>query len=103
MDVYISTVAGEPARSRTDAQTEVPSSLEEPVGLLQIRPGRLLLTRLKPTEIIESRLLGPFLRGRAQFHFMPDEFHLMPDKFHFMTEPTCCSLRNKDTPRRLAE
>ena len=40
-----------------------PASLEKPIsGLRQIRHGRLLLRRVKPTEIIESRLLAaPFL------------------------------------------
>ena len=40
-------------------QMEVPSSLEKPqwVGLPQIRQGRVLLTRLKPTEIIELRFV----------------------------------------------
>ena len=48
-------------------QMDVPSSLEKPqyVGLPQIRQGRLLLTRLKPTEIIESRLLADILVLRA--------------------------------------
>ena len=38
-------------------QMEVPSSLEKPqyVGLPQIRHGRFLLTRAKPTEIMGLR------------------------------------------------
>jgi hypothetical protein len=52
-----------------------------------------LLTRSKPNEIIT--FIGPFPRGQAQFHFMPDEFHLMPDKFHLMPEPTICGFRHK--------
>jgi hypothetical protein len=43
-----------------------------------------LLTRSKPTEIIA--FIGPFPRGRAQFHFMPDKFHYMPDEFHYMPD-----------------
>jgi hypothetical protein len=54
------------------------------VGLPQIRHGRFLLTRSKPTEIIA--FIGPFPRGRAQFHFMPDKFHFMPDEFHYMPD-----------------
>ena len=55
--------AGWPARARADAHADgVPSSLEKPqqVGLPQIRHGRVLLTRLKPSEIIESGLLAHF-------------------------------------------
>jgi hypothetical protein len=70
--------------------------------LPQIRQGRFLLTRLKPTEIIELRLLAAHLGLSVQFHFMPDEFHLMPDKFHFMPdkfhlmpEPTHCGFGHK--------
>jgi hypothetical protein len=63
--------------------------------LPQIRQGRFLLTRLKPTEIIKLRLLAAHLGPCVQFHlmpdkfhFMPDEFHYMPDKFHLMPDPT---------------
>jgi hypothetical protein len=58
-----------------------------------------LLTRSKPTEIIA--LIGPFPRGRAQFHFMPDKFHFMPDEFHYM--PDKFHLMPDPTPGRISE
>jgi hypothetical protein len=87
----------EPALMRI--QMEVPSSLEKPrqVGLPQIRDGRFLLTRAKPTEIMGLRFAAArFVRSCAQIsfydrqnsHFMTDEFHFMPDKFHLMPDPT---------------
>jgi hypothetical protein len=54
-------------------QMEVPWSLEKPqyVGLPQIRHGRFLLTRAKPTEIMGFMFCGRSVRMRscAQFSF----------------------------------
>jgi hypothetical protein len=68
------------------------------VGLPQIRHGRFLLTRAKPTEIMGLRFCSRSVDmkscaqisfyDRQNSHFMTDEFHFMTDKFHFMPDPT---------------
>jgi len=50
----------------------------ELAAITQIRHGRLLLTRVKPTEIIESRLLPPhFYEVVRKFHFMTDKILIL--------------------------
>ena len=99
MDVYVSTVAGEPARARTDAHADGSTFVSRKAtigGFTANATWTLLADALKADRnhrITFYYQLG--MRSSAQFHFMPDkfhympdEFHYMPDKFHLMPEPT---------------
>jgi hypothetical protein len=97
MDVYVSTVAGEPARSCTDAHADGSTlvSRKATISGFATDPTRAFLanaTKSDRNHTITLRLFFPF-DGQFhlmpdKFHFMPDEFHFMPDKFHLMPDPT---------------
>jgi len=83
MDVYVSTVTGEPARSRTDAHADGSTFVPRKAtisGFATNPTWTFLLTRLKADR--NHR----FIRSISFYDLQ--EFHFMTDKFHLMTEPT---------------
>ena len=101
MDVYVSTVTGEPARSRTDAHADGSAlvSGEATISGFATNPARTFLTNTGKADrnhgvtfcsrSVDMKSCAQFsFYDRQNSHFMTDEFHFMTDKFHFMTEPT---------------
>src|SRR5689334_21667674 len=101
MDVYVSTVTGEPARSRTDAHaygsTFIPRKAT--ISGFATNPTRTFLANARKADRNHGFMFcGRSVRMRScsqisfydrqNSHFMTDEFHFMTEKFHFMTEPT---------------
>ena len=91
MDVYVSTVARWPARSRADAHADGSTlvSRKATISGFATNPTRAFFANALKSDgnhriTFYYQLVG--MRSSARFHFMPDEFHLMPDKFHFMPD-----------------
>jgi hypothetical protein len=108
MDVYVSTVAGEPARSSTDAHADGSTFVprEATISGFATNPTRTSFVNARKADRNHGFMFcGRSVRMRScaqfsfydrqnshfmtdEFHFMTDEFHFMTDEFHFMTEPT---------------
>ena len=113
MDVYVSTVARWPARSRADAHADGSTLVSRKATISGFATN---LTRAFFANALKSdrnhRITFYYqlgMRSSAQFHLMPDKFHLMPDefnfmpdKFHLMSEPTT-NKNHKEMKSQLAE
>ena len=85
MDVYVSTVAGWSARSRTDAHADGSTFVSRKAtisGFTNSTRTFLADTRKSDRNHRITFYFQLAMRSSEQFHFMPDKFHLMP-------EPTC--------------
>jgi hypothetical protein len=101
MDVYASTVTGEPARSRTNAHADGSTFVPRKATIsgFATNPTRTFFANARKADrnhglrfccrAVDMKPCAQFsFYDRQNSHFMTDEFHFMTDKFHFMTEPT---------------
>ena len=90
MDVDISTVTEQSARSRTDAHADGSTFVprEATIGRLTTNPQRTFLANALKADRNHRFIRSISFNDRQEFHLMTDKFHFMTDKFHLMTEPT---------------
>ena len=90
MDVYVSTVAGKPARSRTDAHADGSTIVPRKATIsgFAANPTRAFLANARKADRNHRFNRAISFYDLQGFHLMTDKFHFMTEKFHFMTEPT---------------
>jgi hypothetical protein len=101
MDVYVSTVAGEPARSCTDAHADGSTfvSRKATISGFATDPTRAFLANATKSDRNHTiTFIAAVFPCDEQFHLMPDKFHFMPDKFHLMPDPTLTDLSPCSSP-----
>jgi len=86
--MYVSAVAGQPARSRTDEHADASTFVPRKATTDGFATGPTrspFADALKVTEIMVHPRDSFY--DLQEFHLMTDEFHFIPDEFHLMPEP----------------
>src|ERR1044071_10488013 len=97
MDVYVSTVTGEPTRSRTDAHADGSTFVPRKATIsgFTTNPARTFFANARKADRNHGFMFcrrSVRMRSCSQFSFYDRQnSHFMTDKFHPMTEPTTIS------------